>query len=55
MNTCSGGAYSSSADLKPSFREAVRWVLQKKYISSAAVAMASFEQVNEHLRLLNMS
>jgi aryl-alcohol dehydrogenase-like predicted oxidoreductase len=55
MKTCSGGAYSPSADLKPSFREAVRWVLQKKYISSAAVAMANFEQVNEHLRLLNMS
>jgi aryl-alcohol dehydrogenase-like predicted oxidoreductase len=52
MKTCSGGAYSSSADLKPSFREAVRWVLQKKYISSAAIAMANFEQVDEHSTLL---
>jgi aryl-alcohol dehydrogenase-like predicted oxidoreductase len=52
MKTCSGGVYSSSSDLKPSFSEAVRWVLQKKYISSAAVAMANFEQVDEHSTLL---
>jgi hypothetical protein len=52
MKTCSGGVYSSSSDLKPSFSEAVRWVVQKKYISSAAVAMANFEQVDEHSTLL---
>jgi aryl-alcohol dehydrogenase-like predicted oxidoreductase len=55
MKTCSAGPYSTSPDLKPCFAEAVKWVLQKKYISSAAVAMANFEQVDEHLRLLNMS
>ena len=52
MKTCSGGPYSPSADITPDYMEAVKWVLQKKYISSAAVAMASFEQVNEHLPLL---
>jgi uncharacterized protein len=48
MKTCSGGKYSPSADSEPSFREAVRWVLQHKFISSAAIAMANFEQVDEH-------
>jgi len=53
MKTCSGGKYSPSPEIDESFREAVKWVLQKKYISSAAIAMANFEQVDEHIGLLN--
>jgi aryl-alcohol dehydrogenase-like predicted oxidoreductase len=53
MKTCSGGKYSPSPQIDASFREAVKWVLQKKYISSAAIAMSSFEQVDEHITLLN--
>jgi aryl-alcohol dehydrogenase-like predicted oxidoreductase len=48
MKTCSGGKYSPSPDAEPDFREAVLWVLQHKFISSATVAMANFEQVDEH-------
>jgi len=55
MKTCSGGPYTPSPELKPGFSEAVRWVLQKKYISSAAIAMANYEQVDEHLTLLTNS
>ena len=54
MKTCSGGPYTPSAGIKPDFVEAVKWVLQHKFISAAAVAMASFEQVNEHLSLLKV-
>jgi uncharacterized protein len=54
MKTCSGGPYAPSAGIKPDFVEAVKWVLQHKFISAAAVAMASFEQVNEHLPLLKV-
>jgi aryl-alcohol dehydrogenase-like predicted oxidoreductase len=53
MKTCSGGRYSTSPDIEPSYGEAVKWVLQKGYISSAAVAMASFEQVDEHISILS--
>jgi hypothetical protein len=53
MKTCSGGKFSPAPEIGESYREAVKWVLQKKYISSAAVAMSGFEQVNEHLELLN--
>ncbi len=49
MKTCSGGKYSPAPGTEPSFREAVRWVIQHPYISSAAVAMANFEQVDEHM------
>ena len=48
MKTCSGGKYSPSPDVEPCFREAVRWVISHPYVSSAAIAMASFEQVNEY-------
>jgi len=48
MKTCSGGKYSPSSDIEPSFKEAVLWVLQHKFISSAAIAMSNFEQVDEH-------
>jgi aryl-alcohol dehydrogenase-like predicted oxidoreductase len=48
MKTCSGGKYSPSPEIEPSFKEAVLWVLQHKFISSAAIAMANFEQVDEH-------
>jgi uncharacterized protein len=48
MKTCSGGKYSPSADIKPSYKEAVLWVLHHKFISSASIAMSNFEQVNEH-------
>lgn len=54
MKTCSGGPYSPSAGITPDFMEAVKWVLQHKFISSAAVAMSSFEQVNQHLPLLKV-
>lgn len=52
MKTCSGGPYSFAPESAPDFPEAVRWVLRHKFISSAAVAMASFEQVNDHVPLL---
>jgi len=52
MKTCSGGKYSPSPDVEPSFKEAVKWVLQHEFISSAAVAMPNFEQVNEQSELL---
>jgi predicted aldo/keto reductase-like oxidoreductase len=52
MKTCSGGTYSPSADIAPDFKEAVKWVLKHNFVSAAAVAISSFEQVNQHLPLL---
>jgi predicted aldo/keto reductase-like oxidoreductase len=53
MKTCSGGKYSSSPSFEPSYKEAVKWVIQHSFISSSAIAMANFEQVNEHISLLD--
>lgn len=54
MKTCSGGKYSPSADIEPSFSEAVKWVLQHKFISSAAIAMANFEEVDDHTSIYTL-
>jgi len=49
MKTCSGGTYSPDPDMKPSYSEAVRWVIQHSFVSTAAVAMSSFEQIDEYV------
>jgi aryl-alcohol dehydrogenase-like predicted oxidoreductase len=48
MKTCSGGKYSPSAEIEPSYKEAVLWVLRHPFISSASIAMVNFEQIDEH-------
>jgi aryl-alcohol dehydrogenase-like predicted oxidoreductase len=48
IKSCSGGPYSPSATIEPNFKEAVRWVIQQKFVSSVALAMTNFEQVDEH-------
>ena len=48
MKTCSAGSYDPEDKGEESFRNAVNWVLKQDYIDSAAVAMSSYEQVNEH-------
>lgn len=53
MKTCSGGKYSLAPGREPDYAQAVEWVLSHDFISSAAIAMASFEQVDEHARLLS--
>ncbi len=53
MKTCSGEKYSPSPDIEPSYRAAVKWVIEQPFVSTAAVAMANFEQVDEYLSLLN--
>lgn len=52
MKTCSGGKYSPSSAVEPSYKEAVLWVLQHKFISSASIAMVNFEQIDEHVSWL---
>jgi aryl-alcohol dehydrogenase-like predicted oxidoreductase len=49
MKTCSGGKYSPSAGIEPSYKEAVLWVLKHTFISSASIAMVNFEQIDDHV------
>lgn len=52
MKTCSGGPYAPDNNTKPSLPGAVKWVLKQEYIHAAAVAMANFTEVDEHVRIL---
>jgi predicted aldo/keto reductase-like oxidoreductase len=49
MKTCSGGPFAPRPGDQPSLADAVRWVTEKPYIASAAVAMSSFTQLEEHV------
>lgn len=48
MKTCSGGKYSPSPSIVPSYNEAVRWVISHEFVTAAAVALSSFEQIDEY-------
>jgi len=50
MKTCSGGTYSPSADIKPSYAEGLKWILQHSFIRSAAVAMGNMNEINENIQ-----
>ena len=52
MKTCSGGPYSLDGNEPPTFDQAVKWVLDKPWVDAAAVAMANFDEINEHQHLL---
>jgi len=52
MKTCSGGPYASDNNSESSLPGAVKWVLQQEYIHAAAVAMANFTEIDEHIGLL---
>jgi aryl-alcohol dehydrogenase-like predicted oxidoreductase len=48
MKSCSAGPYSDNGE-SASFGKSVQWVLGHQFICSAAIAMANFEQIDEHV------
>lgn len=52
MKTCSGGPFSVSPGVKPSYPGALRWILERGLVHTMAVAMASFDQIKENLDAL---
>jgi aryl-alcohol dehydrogenase-like predicted oxidoreductase len=55
MKSCSAGPYSTSSGSVPNYQDPVKWVIQHEFISSAAIAMVNFEQVNDHLPLFKVN
>jgi len=49
MKTCLGGTWQCEGDAEATYPGAVKWVLAQPYIHTSAVAMASFQQLDEHL------
>ncbi len=52
MKTCSGGPYREPGESRPTYLSALRWVLKNPRISTMAVALANFEEMEENLRVL---
>jgi aryl-alcohol dehydrogenase-like predicted oxidoreductase len=48
MKTCSGGPFSPDPAAAPSYPEALKWVLNRRFIDCAAVAMVNFNQIDEN-------
>ena len=52
MKTCSGGPYSSDGVIKPTFKDALKWILTHSYISTMAVAMANIQEIKEDVQAM---
>jgi aryl-alcohol dehydrogenase-like predicted oxidoreductase len=52
MKTTSAGPYQPEGKDTATYEDAVRWVLQHDYISTAAVGMANFGEIAENIRVL---
>ena len=53
MKTCSGGPFAFKDSDKPSFRDAIKWVLNKDFIDCTNVAMGNFSQIDENIKAIN--
>jgi uncharacterized protein len=52
MKTCSAGPYAFPGEKTPSFRSAIKWVLNHSFVGTAAVAMGTFEELKENIQVL---
>lgn len=52
MKTCSGGACSLDGVSKPTFKDALKWILSHSYISTMAVAMGNVEEIKEDVKAI---
>lgn len=53
MKTCSGGPCPTPGGGKPSFQEALRWILKRNRVHGLAVAMGNFQQLKEDMQALS--
>ena len=52
MKTCSSGPFSGDGKSTPSYKAALKWVLNHSYISSMAVAMGNTKEINENVQAM---
>ncbi len=52
MKTCSAGPYSPHKEEKPSYKEALKWILNREIIDTMAVAMTNFGQIEEDIQAM---
>ena len=52
MKTCSGGPHSPDGVSKPTYKDALKWILSHSFISTMAVAMANVKQIKEDVQAM---
>ena len=52
MKTCSAGPYSPNSEEKPSYKEALKWILNHEFIDAMAVAMSNMDQIKEDVQAI---
>ncbi len=52
MKTCSAGPYANNPETKPTYTDALKWVIEHSFIHSAAVAMANFNEIEEDVQAM---
>lgn len=52
MKTCSAGPCASDEKSKPSYSQALKWVIDHSFVHSAAAAMANFDEIEEDLKAM---
>ncbi len=52
MKTCSGGPYSPGTGQEPSYKEALKWIIDHDYIHSMAVAMGNTKEIKENIQVM---
>lgn len=52
MKTCSAGPYAFDGESKPSYRSALRWILNHSFINTMAVGMGNLSELNEDLQAM---
>ncbi|UCH63161.1 MAG: aldo/keto reductase [Fidelibacterota bacterium] len=53
MKTCSGGPYAFKGEDQPSYRSALKWILNHSYINTMAVAMGNLSELSEDLQAIS--
>lgn len=53
MKTCSGGPYAFKGEEQPSYRSALKWILNHSYINTMAVAMGNLGELKEDLQAMS--
>lgn len=53
MKTCSAGPHAFPDEKKPSYRSALKWVLNHPFIATTAVAMATYDEIKENIQVFD--
>lgn len=52
MKTCSGGPYAPDKNTEPTYKAALKWILEHRYISTMAVAMGNINEIDENVQAM---